>query len=263
MKTALGVDIGATKIAGALVSADGSIGQIKQVATAAGNDQNLLIEQIINFTKQFNLLDIDAIGVSVAAVVENNIVIRSTNLPINNSALAECIKQSVDKPVVVVNDADAALLGETWQGAAKGKKNAIMLTLGSGIGGALSGKPNAELGHIVVDPGSVLTCGGGHRGDIEALIGGRATRQRLGKPMPELIRDITYQNFFVKWLEKSIIILINQFNPDIIILGGGISASAPLFFNKLAPFKTTVALAKLGVNAGIFGAGLAAMKGGL
>lgn len=260
MKFSLGIDVGASKIAGAIVSSDGVLRDRREIAT----DAQKVTDQIIGFVKQFNLIDVNTIGIGFPGVVERGVVISSTNIPnFDQVPLAEIVSKLTEKKLVAANDADMALAGEMWLGVAKDKKKVIMLTLGSGIGGAIAQKPNSELGHTVVDPGSVLTCNQGHRGDIESLIGGLVTEKRLGRKMADLIRDPVFQKTYLEHLSRAIEQLVSLYSPELIVLGGGIIQSAQYFFNQLPKFSVPVELAKLGKDAGIYGAAHKAMAGGL
>lgn len=264
MKYALGIDVGASKMSGALLSDEGILSGRRQTPTDRSQSAQVFTEQIVGFIKQFRLLDADAVGVGFPGLFGDGVMVSSANIKgFEQFPLAQTLKEALQKPVFAANDADMALQGERWLGQAKGKRRPLMLTVGSGIGGAIAGKPSAQLGHTVVDPGSVLTCNAGHRGDIEALIGGIVTQKRLGRPMTELLKDPVYLKFFVRWLGRGIKLLIDQYRPDLVVLGGGMMGSADMFFNQLSKFAVPVVLAKLGADAGIYGAARAAMQGGL
>lgn len=259
MKFALGIDVGASTIKGAIVSSEGVLANRQQVKT----DHDNVLSQIVAFAKQFNLLDVSGIGVGFPGVVEQGVVRSATNIAVSDLPLSQTLAEATQKKVVVINDADAALSAEIWLGAARGKKKVILLTLGSGIGGAITGQPNSEIGHTVIDPSSVLTCNRGHRGDIESLIGGLSTQKRLGRPSQDLLKEPSYLSFFVDWLAKSIQFLINQYQPEMVVLGGGMTEQSDLFISKLPQFSVPVQLAKLGNTAGIAGAAHQIVKGGL
>lgn len=264
MKFAIGVDVGASKIAIARISSEGIIADRKEVPTPRNKGVGVVVKTITDLIKQYNLDEIKGIGVGFPGVVSNGVVEFSTNISgFENVPLESMLKQSFDKKIVVLNDADATLEAESWIGSASGKKKVLVLTFGSGVGGAITGQPNAELGHTVIDPGSVLTCNRGHKGDIESLLGGLATEKRLGRSSRGILQDPGYQPFFITWLTQAIEILINLYQPEIVVLGGGVVESAQYFYPKLPKFNAPVVLAKLGVNAGVIGAGRSVMKGGL
>ena len=186
--------------------------------------------------------------------------------------------------VVVLNDAHAALLGEVWLGAAKGYRNVILLTLGTGVGGAvlvegrlIKGQIGraGHLGHITVNsdgerdivntPGSLEQMIGNY--NVSARSGGRFTSTRLlveahlqgdGEATKVWHRSIMH-------LAAAIASFINAFDPEIVIIGGGIAQAGPSLFDPLRkemdrfewrPLGHTVQVipATLGEKAGAIGA---------
>jgi glucokinase len=193
------------------------------------------------------------------------------------------------QPVFVLNDAHAALLGELWQGAAKGYSNVVLLTLGTGVGGAVFAdgrllKGNigraGHLGHISVNsdgaPDIVRT-----PGSLEEMIGNYNIAERTAgrfKSTRELVhahlngdadaRRIWLRSVF--HLAAAIASFINAFDPEIVLIGGGIAQAGPALFEPLAeyldrfewrPMGVTVPIriAALGDRAGAIGAAYYAM----
>lgn len=193
------------------------------------------------------------------------------------------------KPVFVLNDAHAALLGEVWQGAAKGYSNVVLLTLGTGVGGAvladgrlLKGQIGraGHLGHISVNsdgapdivgtPGSLEQMIGNY--NISERSGGRftSTRKLVEAHLngdPEATR-VWLRSIF--HLGAAIASFINAFDPEIVVIGGGIAQAGPALFEPLneylnrfewRPMGTGVPInvAALGDSAGAIGAAYYAM----
>jgi glucokinase len=155
-------------------------------------------------------------------------------------------------PVVVLNDAHAALLGEVWQGAAKGYRNVILLTLGTGVGGAvlvegrlIKGQIGraGHLGHVTVnsdgEPDIVNT-----PGSLEQMIGNYDVSQRSGgrfNSTRELVEahvrgDSEATSIWLRstfHLAAAIASFINAFDPEIVIIGGGIAQAGPALFDPL------------------------------
>lgn len=187
-------------------------------------------------------------------------------------------------PVPVLNDAHAALLGEVWRGAAQGARNAILLTLGTGVGGAalvdgrlLRGAIGraGHLGHISLDPaGPPDICG--TPGSLELAIGnatiGPRTHGRFATTH-DLIRACEAGDVFARevWLKSvralaaAVASLINVLDPEVVIVGGGIARAGALLFEPLARFldemewrpgghRARLAAAQLGEFAGAWGA---------
>lgn len=235
----------------------------QEIATPSKARQDEFIKVISALISKFHIDDADSIGIGFPGIMEKGIIISSTNLPqLAGLKLAQNISKIYNKPVAAANDADMALAGEMWLGLAKDKERAVMITLGSGVGGAISNSPNSELGHTVIDPGSVLECPNGHKGDIEALIGTLVTEKRFGQPISGLIQDLVFQKQYVAWLSKAIEILVNEHEPQIVVIGGGITAAfGQYFIHALPKFSVPVVRSTLAADAGIYGAAKTAMKG--
>ena len=190
----------------------------------------------------------------------------------------------VEHPVPVLNDAQAALLGEAWLGAAKDCQNAILLTLGTGVGGAamvdghlLRGHIGraGHLGHISLDPDAEVDVAN-TPGSLESAIGDCTVKARSGgrfhstKDLLEaaqggdrLAAEVWRRS--VKLLAAGVAGLINVLDPEIVVIGGGIVRSGESLFRPLRAHlkrfewrpggqRVRVAAAKLGERAGAFGA---------
>ena len=189
-----------------------------------------------------------------------------------------------DRPVPVVNDAQAALLGEVWQGAARGSRNVALLTLGTGVGGALTvdgrllrgaiGRAG-HLGHVSLDPGGpadVTNC----PGSLEHAIGNVTVELRTGgrfKTTHDLIAahvagDAEASRAWlrsVQALAAAVASIVNVTDPDTFIIGGGIARAGAALFDPLNEYldryewrphgrRVKVVPAALGEYAGALGA---------
>lgn len=187
----------------------------------------------------------------------------------------------LDLPVRHERDANLVLLGEAWRGAARGRRDAVLLTLGTGIGGAVlaggalcRGRDGyaGELGHITIDPDGP-PCGCGNRGCLEAFASGTALRRRTGREGAAVFAaaaagdaaDLAAVREVGAALGIGLAALANIFNPSAIVLGGGMLAGADLFWDAMlaemrrrafAPVTEglEVVRARLGDAAGILGA---------
>ena len=190
----------------------------------------------------------------------------------------------VHHAVPVLNDAHAALLGEVWLGAARQAKNALLLTLGTGVGGAalvdgrlLHGHLGraGHFGHISLDPGGtrdiVRT-----PGSLEDAMGDCSVRARSGgqfdstRALADAARrgDPNARRVWlaaVRALAAGVTSLINTLDPEIVVIGGGIGRAGPLLFQPLrkcldqfewrpGDSRVKVVRARLGERAGAFGA---------
>ncbi|MEE8172029.1 MAG: ROK family protein, partial [Alphaproteobacteria bacterium] len=191
MKGAIGIDIGGTKTAFGAVSADGRIVARRTIATQPEDSFEAGLARITHEIEQLLVDagwqpgDISGIGVGCPGPVdaERGLILSVYTLPgWSNHEFAAPLAARFGLPVRLENDANAALLGEAFAGAARGKASAVMLTLGTGIGGAVlvdgkiyhgAGGAHPELGHIPVLPdGPQCYCG--RRGCYEIIAAGPA-----------------------------------------------------------------------------------------
>ncbi len=188
---AIGVDLGGTKIAAALVGIDGQIETSMKYPTDVDGGPAAVKEQIVELVR--HLIDKTGcspvgVGVGVAGQIKskNGVVRFAPNLDWHDVPLQSQLESSLDLPVAVTNDVRAITWGEWRFGAGKGCDNLVCMFIGTGIGGGVvtGGKMVAgcsntagEIGHIVVDVhGPVCNCG--NRGCLEILAGGLAIGKR-------------------------------------------------------------------------------------
>ncbi|MEO5947858.1 MAG: ROK family protein [Chitinophagaceae bacterium] len=196
---AIGVDLGGTKIAIAIVDENGCIQDKQRFPTNGYGGYKMVLDSITNAIEdicfQNNKLKPLAAGIGVAGQIEKEtgIVKYAPNLQWNNVSLQEDLKKKLDIPVSVCNDVKAATLGEWLYGAGKDCDNLVCVFVGTGIGGGivsdgkmLEGSNNTagEIGHITIDlHGPVCHCG--NRGCFEALAGGWAIGRDVQKAVLE------------------------------------------------------------------------------
>lgn len=215
-------------------------------------------------------------------------------MPGRLTGLEGCVWSDVlawPRPIPVLNDAHAALLGEVWCGAAKGTRDAVLVTLGTGVGGAvwadgrlLKGALGraGHLGHVTVDasgaPDIVNT-----PGSLEDALGECSLARRTGgrfTTTAELLVAATSGDAgaaavwraSVRALAAALAGFINVLDPEVIVLGGGVSAAGPALLEPLAEdlarfewrpggHAVPVVSARLGNDAGALGAARAALEG--
>lgn len=250
-----------------------------------------------------------AIGLACAGTVdsEHGVVVTSPNLPLEGVRLAAILEESLGSSVVLENDANAAAWAEAVVGAAAGHRHVVMLALGTGVGGGLVlngriyrgvGGGAAELGHTIVCAGGELcTCGA--RGCLEMYASGKAlerfARERAGRPGDDpqgtlaRLRDeglldgtavsrLACERYpgalsavaeLAGWLGVGLVNMANIFNPEVIVVGGGVCSLGDLLLlpaerilreTAMAPngHQARVVSAALGNLAGVVGGGLAA-----
>jgi glucokinase len=181
----LGVDIGGSKLLGAVVDPDGNILAQARRPTPA-SDAGLLLGQIVDVIHELtNGYEVDAVGIGAAGWIDEkrSTVLFAPNLAWRNEPLRDEVARYVRVPVVVENDANVAAWAEFQFGAAADASDSmVMFTVGTGIGGAvvlggelLRGAHGiaGELGHVLAVPNG-LPCGCGKRGCIEQYASGTA-----------------------------------------------------------------------------------------
>lgn len=301
MEYAIAIDIGGTNIKYAIVDQNGLIHfeSLKPVKSASGDlsIMSLLkatIRDVLNYSGE-NHLAIKGIGIGVPSVVDNGVVLFANNLPeLDNINVRAVIEEEFGLPVFVDNDANLMGLGEVKYGTAGNNSDAVFLTVGTGIGGALilngqlyGGYRNrgTELGFIIVDTNkSADTCG--TEGSLEAKASITALindYQKLlaennqhsnatidGKYIIAKYREnepcaIAAMNNHFYYMAVGIASLINVFAPQKVIIGGGISEAGDFYCEKISALVskmamketsefTRIELASLGNKAGFLGA---------
>ncbi|WP_022890105.1 ROK family glucokinase [Agromyces italicus] len=188
---AIGIDIGGTKIAGAVVDELGGIVRSDRVPTPAGDAASLesaVVEMIEGLRADE---EIGAVGVAAAGFIDaaQSTVYYAPNIDWRNEPFREKLEARVGGTVVVDNDANAAGWAEFRFGAGRLVSDMVMLTIGTGVGGAIVAGDRlfrggfgagAELGHLRVVPGG-LACGCGQRGCLEQYGSGRALLRMAGE----------------------------------------------------------------------------------
>lgn len=280
----IGVDIGGTNIRAARISSSGAI--LRKKIVAGSRDRETAIGLITDLIGEMDGPDIIGIGVGVPGRVDaaRGVVLSGGYLDLSGSDFKLRLERTFGKPVALANDCSMALLGETGAGASRGVKSAVMLTIGTGIGGAamedgriVNGERSAgQLGHLVVNhAGRQCLCG--QRGCLETESSGTSLRRHLddaGYPAETRFEDILplahagderALSVMTRWatpLKAAIGTLSAAFDPAVLLLGGGMGQAAIkalAFLPRLEGwYDCDVRAAALGDDAGVIGAGLAA-----
>lgn len=179
----VGIDIGGTKIAGAVVDQDGRI--VDSVRLGTPHDTALLARAVIGIADRFRAThDVRAIGVAAAGFIDRDrsTVVHAPNIAWRNEPLKAILEDGIGLPVTIENDANAAGWAEYRFGAGRGAEHMVMLTVGTGVGGAIVSDGElvrgghgtaAELGHVRFVRGG-RPCGCGQSGCLEQYASGRA-----------------------------------------------------------------------------------------
>jgi glucokinase len=283
----IGVDLGGTKLLAGTV--DSKLEVHHRARRLLGSQEpaavlELLVEAVEE-AREAAPDEVLGVGLGIAALVDpsSGVALDSNHLLLRDVPIRDLMAERVGLPIVVENDGNAAMLVEWRCGAARGASDAVMLTLGTGIGGGLivGGRlvhgargAAAELGHIIVDADGP-PCPGRcpNRGCLEALVSGhaigregeRVARERPGTALGQALarrREITgalvtelahdgdgparaIMTRMGERLGLGIVSLVNIFNPEVVVVGGGAIAAGELL---LAPARAVVAERALAVN---------------
>jgi glucokinase len=300
----IGVDLGGTKMLVGVLSGTERLYESREASTGQSEDElvEMLVREVIEARDARP--DVAAVGLGIPATIdhERGVAVAAVNLPLSDVPLRDVVSERVGLPVFVDNDATVAALAEYLFGAARGKPDTVMLTVGTGIGGGLvlggeiyrgSTGAGAELGHTVIQADGP-PCQGNcpNHGCVEALASGTALG-REGRAAAESAPDsalgkvlaaggevdgraVTEAAMAGDELAIGVFDLIggrlgvacatfaNIFQPDAIVVGGGVIAAGDLLLEParrelrrraLNPMNRTPILeATLGNDAGMIGA---------
>ncbi len=282
MKYYVGIDLGGTNIVAGVVDEEYNI--ISKASTKtncprpekeiADDMAKMAIEAVKNAKLTMDQIEWIGVGTPGIANSKKGIIEYSNNLGFKNTPMVKYIQESIDKPVFIENDANAAAYGEFVAGAAKGARNAVCITLGTGVGGGIivdgkiysgSNFAGAEIGHTVIEvDGAQCSCG--RKGCFEAYSSAtgliRMTKEAMDEHPDSIMNKsadergkVTARTSFdcmrmgdkyakavvdkyIKYLAAGITNTINIFQPDILCIGGGVcNEGDPL----LLPMKELVA----------------------
>lgn len=268
---AIGIDLGGTKISGIILDNKGEKLSPKfSILTEADKGQERILDNLKKTISALLAKNKNIIGIGVGSPGPLNsktgVIISPPNLPFRNFPLKKYLKDEFNLPVVIDNDANAAGIGEAWLGAAKKYKNFVLLTLGTGVGGAIiiNGKiyrgttGNAgEIGHSRVS-NSKFRCTCGKIGCLESVCGGRSIKIHYHHNLEEiLIKENVQTKQIIKNYQNALFEVVENLrkiiDPEVIVFSGSITGS----WNKLIePVKFTLPVKKsiLQNDAGLFGA---------
>jgi glucokinase len=291
----IGVDLGGTKIAAGLVDREGAVMEHTVRSTPVASQHELLaaLDEIVG-----SLIDDSVVGLGfgIPSTLASGRVVASVNIPLEEVDLEGLMSERYGRAVGIDNDANAAAIAEWRLGAGRGTSDMVMLTLGTGCGGGLvlGGKPYrgsvgaaAELGHMVIEHDG-RPCQGDctGRGHLEAYVSGlaatAAAREAFGADADaaRLVEqadagDATAKGTLAEigsYLGSALGSLVNMFNPEVIVIGGGFGtaagehllepARAVLRREALRPSRDLVRVepSRLGPEGGLIGAGLVAFE---
>jgi len=276
----IGVDIGGTNLSAAAVDRTLHVRHTAR-ATVAGLELPALLDVVTAAVEEVRAgagAEVEAVGFGIPCLIddEHALAASSVHLPIAGLPFAEVMAERLGLATFVDNDANLALLAEQRHGAAAGERVALMLTLGTGVGGAImlggelfrGGRGAAgEFGHMIIDRDGP-DCGPGcpSHGCLEAFVSGSALarearalaardprgalgraaaagREIEGALVSELARGgdagaLAVLETLGGWLGVGLTSIVNIFDPDVVVIGGGVAGAGELI---LAPARRVLA----------------------
>ena len=267
MKYYVGIDLGGTNIVAGVVDENYNIISKASTKTNCPRPEKEIADDMAKMALQavknanLEISDIEWIGIGTPGIANSatGIIERANNLGFVNTPMVKYIKETIDKPVFIENDANAAAYGEFVAGAAKEARNAICVTLGTGVGAGIiidgkiysgSNYAGAEIGHTVIEvDGAECSCG--RKGCFEAYSSAtgliRMSKEAMEKNPDSIMNKMAQEkggkvtartsfdamragdksakevvNKYIKYLAAGITNTINIFQPDILCIGGGV-----------------------------------------
>ncbi|MDB2108390.1 ROK family protein [Clostridium paraputrificum] len=304
-KYVIGVDLGGTKISTAISTIEGNILANVVLPTKAEEGEVAVLGRIIQSIDEVivgsstSIDEVEAIGIGSPGPLDakKGIIITTPNLPFKDYNLVQPLKEKYNIPVYLDNDANAAAIGEYMFGAGKGKESIVYFTVSTGVGGGavLDGKvyrghtSNAlEIGHTTVNPNGPR-CNCGNLGCLEAMSSGTAIAKKGKEAVSTNVETslkkydtVTSYEVFkeaeagdevakdiidnaLTYLGIGVANAIATFDPEMIIIGGGVSKAGDIVFDTVKKvvnkrcFKSMaesceIVPAGLGSDAGVVGA---------
>jgi glucokinase len=314
LRRTIGVDLGGTKLLAGAVDPGLRVHHRAQ-RTVTGLDQRTLLDVVVEAVQEVRAsagAEVEAVGFGIPSLIDRRtgVAVIAVNLDLFDVAFGDLMAERLDLPVFLDNDGNVAALAEHRAGAAQGTSEAVVMTIGTGIGGGLilRGRPYrgavgaaGELGHMVIDmdgPPCQGNCPG--HGCVETFASGTALarearriagerpssglaralaegRELQGPLVTELAHDgdeaaIDAIELIGARLGVGITSLVNIFNPEVVVIGGGVIAAGELLLaparaevarRALPPSRDVVRIvpARFGVEAGMIGAAALAYDG--
>jgi glucokinase len=277
----LGIDIGGTSFTVGAITADGTrVGALVEEPTNPGDGADGVLARIADAGRR--VMDAvrsahasaEFIGIGAGAPgpldAEAGVVLLTPNLGWVNYPLRDRLAAALELPAVIDNDANCAVLGEWWKGAAQGTRHAIGFTIGTGIGGGIivdgtlyhgASGCAGEIGHTTIEANG-RHCACGNYGCLEAYASGLAIARRAVEAIEsgessilveraggdasritartvydaahegdELARELVHQT--AQFLGAGVANLVNVFNPEVVVVCGGVTRAGDLLFVPL------------------------------
>ena len=304
MKYCYGVDIGGTTVKMGLFEETGKILDKWEIVTRIEDEGKAILPDIaasiLEKTQAHGLEKSEILGIGAgvpAPVTAEGVVNGSANLGWNYKEVKRELEELTGMDALIGNDANVAALGEMWKGGGQGHKDLVAVTLGTGVGGGIiiNGKvvtgcngSGGEIGHIHVEDNETEVCGCGNLGCLEEYASATGITRLANRKLKACDKDsvlrqgevsaktvfdavkagdelaIEVAKQFGEYLGKGLSVIAGVVNPEVFVIGGGVSKAGEVLFDYIRPpFERTVfhgckdtkfVLATLGNDAGIYGA---------
>ena len=273
----VGIDVGGMSLKAGIVDDEGKVLFKKAVKTTPGRAGELIVGDLANLIKdiisesKISDKDIAGVGMGFPGSVwdEKGVVRYCCNINLVDIPMVKMLKEKgINYPIYISNDANCAVLGEAYVGAAKGAKNVVLITIGTGLGTGIfvegvlltgNRSAGAEGGHMQINIGGAK-CGCDKKGHYEAYASAtallRQAKEACEKHPESLMNDLFkkhgYEGYcifnaaeqgdetakkviakFVKYVGMGAVSLCNLFYPEYFLIGGGIANNGPLFIPQL------------------------------
>lgn len=303
-KVVFGVDLGGTTVKLGLFDTEGNVLDKWEIPTRKEENGKQILPDIAQAVKEkmkekgYSAENVSGIGIGVPGPVDNEgTIYKAANLGWGVMNINKELGALTGLTVKAGNDANVAALGEMWKGGGKGYRNMVAVTLGTGVGGGiivdgrlLAGATGAggEIGHIHVEDGEQDACGCGNRGCLEQYASATGVVRLAKQALARSDRDSVLRNGevsaktvfdavkagdalageivekFGEYLGKGLAAVAGVVNPEIFVIGGGVSKAGPVLIDYIRKYyepnvfhgsrNAKFALATLGNDAGIYGA---------
>ncbi|GEA30438.1 MULTISPECIES: ROK family glucokinase [Clostridium] len=276
-KYIFGVDIGGTTVKLGLFETEGTLLEKWEIKTRKEEKGKYIIKDIVetieNKLNENNISKTEVLGIGIGVpgpVKDDGTVLKCVNLGWKVFNIVDQVNKLVKLPIKAANDANVAALGEMWRGGGKGYKNAVMVTLGTGVGGGIivdgkiiSGSNGAggEIGHIKVSDNETECCGCGNKGCLEQYASATGIVSLANKALKNTKTKSDLKNFgnlsakdifdsakagdelalelvddFGNRLGKALANIACVIDPEIFVIGGGVSKNGSFLIESITKY---------------------------
>lgn len=275
-KYVVGVDVGGTTVKLGFFDTEGVFLDKWEIPTRVEEEGSHILPDVAESIKkkleEKRILFEDVAGVGIGApgpIDSNGVVYKAVNLGWNVFSIKEKLEEHLKLPVMAVNDANVAALGEMWKGGGLGSRNLVMVTLGTGVGGGiivdgriLTGFTGAggEIGHIHVEDQEAEVCGCGNKGCLEQYASATGITRLANRKLKESGMDSMLRNGkisartvfdavkakdalamevaeeFGRYLGNGLAGVACVVNPEVIVIGGGVSNAGEILIDYIRPY---------------------------